>query len=372
MNTRTKVIYILLALPILLGGGCQSFQRLSSLYSNGPNSFADFDVPPKIRIGSVPTPGIWTKFPNPYYIGKHGYGYSPSERSGIVYTCKGGHLDLVHLRLSADRTAYLTAMCYDNMMNLQGEFTFKFAEPSIYTVDLIYPAGWEELRANEKERLAHDAAIETGQYLSYAAGIWHEMVTWYGYKWTGVYNEKRSAFSWEDVYSNLLGTHLAAKALKEFPVPYEYSITKLLNAELVSLDVQPARVAKRTSFKPDSKTSLEELLFVDNIARNFDIGIDDGFVSPLVLTSGSWCQSVDMISYPIPKLNTSESGIFVRVRIEPHEWEKTSMLEAAYQDINTENRYIEPEIHFSAIMSDIVEQARGKTRLSLRNNHVRE
>ena len=198
MSKRTKAIYILLAISVLLGGGCQSFQRLSSLYSNGPNSFADFDVPPKIRIGSVPTPGIWTKFPNPYYIGKHGYGYSPSERSGIIYTCKGGHIDLVHLRLSADRTAYLAAMCYDNMENLRGEFTFKFAEPSVYTVELIYPAGWEELRTKEKERLAREAAIETGQYLAYAAGIWHEMLTWYGYKWTGVYNEKRSAFSWED------------------------------------------------------------------------------------------------------------------------------------------------------------------------------
>jgi len=258
------------------------------------------------------------------------------------------------------------------MLSSSSEFTFKLIEPSIYTVELVYPAGWEEIPIKEKERLASSAAIETGQYLAYTAGIWHEMVTWYGYKWTGVYNEKRSAFSWEDIYSNLLGTHLAVKALKELPAPYEHSMTKLLDAELGFLDVQPARAAKKTSIKVDSELSSGELFFVDMMARNFDIGFDDGFVSPIIVASQDWCPVVDTVSYPVPKLNTSESGIFVKLRIEPHEWEKIAILQSAYQDINTQNRYIEPEIYFAAIMSDITEQARKKTQLTLRNNHVRK
>jgi Protein of unknown function (DUF4056) len=372
MNTRTKAIYIMLAVSVLLGGGCQSFHRLSSLYSEGPRYFADFDVSPKIRIGSVPIPGIWTKFPNPYHLGRHGYGYSPGEHSGIIYTCKGGHIDLVHLRSSADWTAYLAGMCYDNMMNLRGEFTFKLIEPSIYTVELVYPDGWEDIPIEEKGRLAREAAIETGQYLAYAAGIWHEMLTWYGYKWTGIYDERRSAFSWEDVYSNLLGTHLAVKALEKLPAPYERSMTKLLSSELRFLDLQPARAARKTSVKIDSELSSGELFFVDMMARNFDIGFDDAFISPVIITSQDWCPSVDTVSYPVPRLNTSESGIFIKLQIEPHEWERITILQASYQDINTQNHCIEPEIHFAAIMSDIVEQSRKKTQLALRNNHVRK
>jgi len=62
----------------------------------------------------------------------------------------------------------------------------------------------------------------------------------------------------------------------------------------------------------------------------------------------------------------------VKLRIEPQEWEKIAILQSAYQDINTRNQYIEPEIYFAAIMSDIIKQARKKTQLALRNNHVRK
>jgi hypothetical protein len=44
--------------------------------------------------------------------------------------------------------------------------------------------------------------------------IWHEIVTWYGWSATGVFSEKASSFSPEDLYSNLLGIKIAGGVIR--------------------------------------------------------------------------------------------------------------------------------------------------------------
>jgi hypothetical protein len=42
-------------------------------------------------------------------LGTHGYYYRPSEKNGIGYACRAGHVDIMHVRIAADWTAYLPA-----------------------------------------------------------------------------------------------------------------------------------------------------------------------------------------------------------------------------------------------------------------------
>jgi hypothetical protein len=63
--------------------------------------------------------------------------------------------------------------------------------------------------------MARDVAIELGQYLAFLGGTWHEIVTWFGHNNSGLISEFPSAFSWEDTFLNLLGTHVASVALRD-------------------------------------------------------------------------------------------------------------------------------------------------------------
>jgi hypothetical protein len=73
------------------------------------------------------------------------------------------------------------------------------------------------------------------------------MLTWYGYKSVGFVPEFHSSFSWEDSLSNLLGTYLATKALRDTAHSYDQAMTMVLNEEMRKLGVQPAAVAKQAS-----------------------------------------------------------------------------------------------------------------------------
>jgi predicted transcriptional regulator len=46
------------------------------------------------------------------------------------------------------------------------------------------------------------------QWLSFQASIWHEIATWYGWESVAGFSERASAFSPEDLYSNMLGSKL--------------------------------------------------------------------------------------------------------------------------------------------------------------------
>ena len=67
----------------------------------------------------------------------------PSEKNGQVYTCKAGHIDLAHLRKSADWTAVLAKKTFKCLMKDKRKFSFELREPSTYYVTLTYPDNWK-------------------------------------------------------------------------------------------------------------------------------------------------------------------------------------------------------------------------------------
>ena len=88
-------------------------------------------------MGSLATPTLNTRFPEPENLGRHGYRSGYGERKGVLYSCRAGHIDIVHLRASADWTAFLAAKTYRTIMKGQTEFSFNCKEKSVFFVKLF-------------------------------------------------------------------------------------------------------------------------------------------------------------------------------------------------------------------------------------------
>jgi len=90
--------------------------------------------------------------------------------------------------------------------------------------------------------------------------------------------------------------------------------------------------------------------------RNFDIGLDDGFVTPTLVPDVAECPGAQAVSYPVPDLELLEEyGFSITVEIEPHEWEKDRILRIVHQD-----KRINPQIDFPQIMDHMRRQAAAR------------
>ena len=295
-----------------------------------------FNGQPRIRTGSYATTTLGTNFIDPNKLGKHSYQMPFQENDGIVYTCRGGHIDLTHVRIAADNVRYLYYLTRKNLMTTAPEFTFKASEePSRYYVHLKYPDNWESLSRNDKKIIADEASLELSQYLSYTMTTWHEILTWFGYKSTGIFPEFPSAFSWEDNYSNLVGVRLGAQALSDQKHDFDEAMTIFLKKELEYLGVRPSDVAWDASEKMKGKwwEGTPFVIYVEMKERNMDMGYVDGFVTP-TLAPGE-CEGATPQSYPAPRLTElTRLGLSMTLEVEPREFEKWDILKVVYPDGN--------------------------------------
>jgi hypothetical protein len=286
---------------------------------------------PRPRLGSYATSTPGTKFLGVKNLGRHCYDISMFEGNGIVYTCRGGHIDITHLRIYADYTRYLYAYTLKQFRNNKTDLTFKLnVEPSSYYVKLTYPDGWTNLPKEQKERIAQEVALELGQYFTYTLATWHEILTFYGYKCMAVLPEEASAFSWEDIYSNLLGIQLGAKALADDDHGYNRAMTMLIKDEMEYLGIKSSSVARNFAEKMRGQWFAGTLL-VNMVRRNMDVGFDDGFVTPILVPGV--CENAQPHSIPIPKLDAFKRyGFSMLFEVEPKEFEKNVILKIVYPD----------------------------------------
>jgi hypothetical protein len=297
------------------------------------------------------------RYPDPFALGNHSYGFGPSERNGIVYTCRGGHIDITHLRKLADWTAYLAWGLHEALLENRTQFSFRVREPSLYHVGIEYPAGWSTLAAVDKEAVARDVAVELAQYLAYNCGAWHEILTWFGFRGIGIWPEYQSAFSWEDNYSNLLGCRIGAAALRDPDRGFNEAMTALLEAELRALGVQAKPMAFRAAEAVRGWWFSGGLWSCRILKRHFDIGLDDGIVTPWLVPGLAECGQAVPQEYPAPALSSVlERGFSIRFEIEPREWERTEILRIVRGDNRRIDR-IEPAGHFGPILEYIRGQA---------------
>ena len=312
------------------------------------------DGKPRPRLAGYPTSTIGSRFIDADNVGKHSYGFGFSENAGMAYTCRGGHIDMDHLRIAADYTKYLSEKTYPRLLKGDKEFTFNLnVDPSKYFVEFEYPDNWKDLPKEDREKISKEVSIELGEYLTFTMVNWHEILTWYGFRSVGFFPEFPSAFSWEDVYSNLLGTRLAAQALKDTTRGYDETMTILIKNELENLGVQSASTSRYASEKMRGKW-FTGIVLPDIRERNMDIGLDDGFVTPTLVPDV--CPDVKPQSYPAPALkNFYKYGFRMRLEVEPRIWEQRGIFKAVYPT-GDGTRIKLPE-HFPLIINNMREEA---------------
>jgi hypothetical protein len=318
------------------------------------------DAGPRIRYGAYPSSIIGTPWAGPK-LGTHGYYMRFSEKDGIAYTCRGGHIDIMHVRIAADWTAYLAGESYKHIMQGDDTFSYKLlVDRSRNHVYLSYPENWKSLSKDEQDRIAREVALAMSPYLTFTMVSWHEMITWYGFQCIGLPTEYASAFSWEDSYSNLVGTRLASKALRDTQHSYNDAMKIALDEEMAKLGVQPTKVSKQASESVRGSWYTGRVsMFVDMRKRNFNIGLDDGWITPTLIPNVPGCEGAEPISYPVPTLEAlAKYGFAAHVEIEPREWEKNKVLRIVYP--NGEGKRIIPAEHFPIIMAQIRKEGEAK------------
>lgn len=323
---------------LVLSGGCRETEK------------------PRLRFGAFWGSPIGMEFARPDHLGSHSFGFSLNEKNGMVYTCRGGFIDIAHVREAADRTAYLQKVAYRNIVRGNKRFSFRVIEPSQYWVTLSYPRDWSRYSQQEKEATAKKVSIHLGQHLAHKSLIWHEIVTWYGFATAGILPDTISAFSWEDTYSDVLGTQLAAMALCDERRRYDEAVTELLSQRLKELSVQPIRVARAAARKVDGRWYTGGLYFlVDMKRRNLDVGLDDGRITPWLVPG--ICPDAEPRPCPVPSLEPlCRHGFSFDVEIEPRVREKNKI----YHSIGLpKNHRIEPQVDFPSIMAIIEERENG-------------
>jgi hypothetical protein len=306
-------------------------------------------------MGTLPTPPPGPRFYEPDKLGNHSYQlFSPFEKNGIVYTCKAGHIDITHLRWSADYTRYFIIKVRDALVKKDDEFAFNISiERSRHKVRFSYPEYWDSMSHKNKEKIAEAIAYEIGPYLVFKATTWHEILTWFGVHFIGVEPEFNSSFSWEDIYSNLLGTKLAVEALKDAEHSYNKAMTLAIDRKLRELGAQSKSVAIHASEKMRDKWYTGYFL-VDTIRKNMDIGLTDGFVTPILVPGVCYDAKPEPLAVPSTDL-LEIYGFSIKHNIYPNEWERDKILKVIYPDGS--GRCVVPEKDFPIYIEYIKKQA---------------
>lgn len=157
-------------------------------------------------------------------IGAHHYLGDASEENGIVYTLRGGFIDMGHLRDQVDWTAFLYTQLTENKTN--GKLSLVLGREG----------GEKTLNAFISSNLTDQDIILLAGKIAYDLSVWHEIATWFGASTIPFVPERYSSFSIEDAYSNLLGVTIGIKALQS-ELPYEEAVTQIIDETLKNLDV---------------------------------------------------------------------------------------------------------------------------------------
>ena len=171
----------------------------------------------KARLGLLPLPGFSIgNIKLVSEIGSHRYDsglvmvgsdqgqgdFLGDERNGLIFTCRGGFIDTAHVRDYSDWTIYLAARIFPH---LETGIVFDLPDEGGRRRITVAPVDPEILANHERVSLA----LSMAGWLSFRLSVWHEIATWAGWSWSPSFPEKDSAFSPEDLYSNLVGIKIA-------------------------------------------------------------------------------------------------------------------------------------------------------------------
>ena len=143
---------------------------------------------PRVRVGALPFPGPLTLYStaDPMKLGPHYYEDWPSRArrpqegsSGIVYTTRGGFLDLSHVRESADWVRYIAGRVAPMLMadEQAGVATWEHQDTA-FTLRAEPPAWFAALPREERASQVGAVSAEIAAAAAYLLMTWHEVATW--------------------------------------------------------------------------------------------------------------------------------------------------------------------------------------------------
>jgi hypothetical protein len=197
------------------------------------------------------------------------------ENNGLVYTCRGGFIDTAHLRDYADWTVFWTAAVA--RASVTGA-TIKLPDEGGRRRVIIRPLPSQLIELYGLRR----TSINLAQWIAFKLSVWHEIATAYGFASIDIYPEYVSAFSIEDLYSNLLGVKIGGGLVMlagsgGTDRVYELSMDQWMRTALeylkpVSVEAGEAAVNLVDGVWWDSKARLPDYRLV--LRRNIDAGTE--------------------------------------------------------------------------------------------------
>ncbi len=162
------------------------------------------------------------------------------ENNGILYTARGGFIDTAHVRDTADMTVYI----FSQLLPRLGQAFTLDLESELAQRRLVFTAFIPPTDPAERYTLAAWLAA----HLAYQVAEWHEIAQWYGFESVSGFSEGVSAFSPEDLYSNLLGARLAVSLILDGQTVsqgvYNAAMGTALSQALMHLGAQPPAMTR--------------------------------------------------------------------------------------------------------------------------------
>lgn len=170
----------------------------------------------KVKVGAVKVPFYeQANTLDIYGLGMHAFdggiialqknqlsGRQSFENNGIIYTRRGGFIDTAHVRDSADLTV---ALFFKIFPRLGESFTLEL-HPELGPRDIVFrETDVSHLNSRRRWLLAANLSARLAYQLAEA----HEIAQWHGYRSFTLWSEELSAYSPEDIYSNMMGARLA-------------------------------------------------------------------------------------------------------------------------------------------------------------------
>ncbi len=267
----------------------------------------------KVRLGAVPVPGfrignimeIDQVGPHTYDSGALTRAVQASanksvsrENNGLLYTCRGGFIDTAHVRDYVDWTTYLAA---ELARNLSRGVTIELPDEGGQRRIISQPVDPDLIDRYGVTRIT----LRLAQWIGFQLSVWHEIATWFGWSWVKTFPETASAFSPEDLYSNMLGVKIIGALAERRSGRSEHLYNK-------AVDIWLALVLEHLQPVPQS-VAIEAMHSIDGywwdssrrlpdkeltLRRNFDI---DETVTPWLIPSGRAPESLLEICGENPK-----------------------------------------------------------------------
>jgi hypothetical protein len=241
-------------------------------------------------------------------LGNHKFYGGEGEINGIIYTRDGGFVDIGHLRDNADMTAYFASQISHN---LGKDFVLK----------TNHEAGKRVIEISLKSReLSSSDILMLGQRITYELAVWHEIRTYFGVPTHYPIHEVQSAFSPEDLYSNLLGTYVGRWAIEREGL-YEKEVDTVIQEFLIKLG--------KVNTEEETKAAMDDVLGVwwqrvSLPSRKFLLAWNTkayGEITPWLIPDHAKFFNTPTHVYPLAVPEFTESGIplndLFTIRIKP-------------------------------------------------------